>query len=189
MVSRIPNSLPVSPTPKAKIATDSKRRRDSAEDLVLEIRTATGKSWLAEIYRDRILKLRTRSYVFPTPAKRKTMPEIQHTLLGIELKVGQQRMLCPDLATARYLAVFARVGSEAVGIPYDITKISHLADELESSWHRMLLLAGTMTEGRSEAFATRVRSLLIGKVRDEIKQAGAGTKIPEFKQTTKQGRQ
>lgn len=97
-------------------------------------------------------------------------------------------MLCPDLATARYLAVFARAGCAAVAIPYDITKISHLADELESSWHRMLLLIDSVANGRSEAFATRVRSLLIGKVRDAIAQAGAGTRIPEFKQSTKQGR-
>ena len=186
MVSRTP-TLPT----KAKPAKDSKLPGRSAENLLLEIEKAMAESWLPEIYRDRILRLRTRSYIFPSPAKHKTKPatlEIQHTLLGIELKVGQQRMLCPDLATARYLLVFARVGCEAVAIPYDITEISHLADELESSWHRMLLLADNAAEGRSEAFATRVRSLLVGKVRDEIARAGAGTRIPEFKQSTRQGR-
>ena len=148
-------------------------------------------SWLPRIYRERILSLRTRSYVFPAPARPRTKrskPEIQHTLLGIELKIGHQRMLCPDLATARYLAVFARAGCGAIAIPYDITKISHLADELESSWHRMLLLADRLTGNRGEAFATRVRSLLIGKVRDAIDRAGAGARIPEFHQSTKQGR-
>jgi hypothetical protein len=127
--------------------------------------------------------------VFPAPASRRskqTAPEIQHTLLGIELKVGHQRMLCPDLATARYLAIFARVGCAAVAIPYDITRISHLADELDSSWHRMLLLADSLIEDRPESFATRVRGLLIAKVRDEISTAGAGTRIPEFKQSTKE---
>src|SRR6266478_535696 len=76
----------------------------------------------------------------------------------------------------------------AVAIPYDITRISQLADELESSWHRMLLLADSVAQDRSEAFATRVRSLLIGKVRDAISEAGAGTRIPEFNQSTRQGR-
>jgi len=150
-----------------------------------------GESWLPAIYRNRILELRTRSYVFPAPANqrsRQPTPEIQHTLLGIELKVGQKRMLSPDLATARYLAVFARVGCEAIAIRYDITRISHLADELESSWHRMFLLADSLAGDRSEAFATRVRSLLIGKVRDAITGFGAGTRIPEFKQSTKRGR-
>jgi len=96
-------------------------------------------------------------------------------------------MLCPDLSTARYLAVFARAGCRAIAIPYDITKISHLADELESSWHRMLLLADSLTSNRNAAFATRVRTMLIGTVRDAIAAAGAGTRIPEFRQSTKQG--
>jgi hypothetical protein len=154
----------------------------------MEIENTMGESWLPGIYRDRILRLRTRSYVFPAIAK-PSAPQIQHTLLGIELKVGRKRMLCPDLATARYLAVFARAGCAAVAIPYDITKISHLADELESSWHRMLLLADSLAGNRSEAFATRVRRLLIGKVRDAIAVAGAGPRIPEFTQSTRQREQ
>ena len=170
----------------------TKPRGRSADDLLIEIEGTMDASWLPRIYRDRILSLRTRSYVFPEPARPRTKPstpEIQHTLLGIELKVGHQRMLCPDLATARYLAVFARAGCRAIAIPYDITKISHLADELESSWHRMLLMADSLTGSRGEAFATRVRSLLVGKVRDEIDRAGAGARNPEFHQSTKQGRQ
>ena len=97
------------------------------------IREQLGESWLPRIYRERILKLRTRSYQFESdkPAAR---VDIQHTLLGVELKVGRKRLLCPDLATARYLSVFARLGCNGVAVPYDITKISHLADELESSW-------------------------------------------------------
>jgi hypothetical protein len=191
MVSRTPIDPPVPPTPKSKRAGISRARARSAEDVVVEIESTMGESWLPIIYSDRILKLRTRSYAFPVAVKSKgkhSPPEIQHTLLGIELKVGRQRMLCPDLATARYLAVFARVGCAAVAIPYDITRISHLADELESSWHRMLLLSDSVAEGRGESFATRVRSLLVGKVRDAITRAGAGTRIPEFKQSTKQGR-
>jgi len=154
----------------------------------MEIKNTMGESWLPGIYRDRILKLRTRSYVFPSIAK-PSAPQIQHTLLGIELKVGRKRMLCPDLATARYLAVFGRAGCAAIAIPYDITKISHLADELESSWHRMLLLADSLAGNRGEAFATRVRRLLIGKVRDAIAVAGAGPRIPEFTQSTTQREQ
>ncbi|MDX6382854.1 MAG: hypothetical protein QOK48_427 [Blastocatellia bacterium] len=191
MVSRTPIDHAAPPKPKAKGVRTPAVRQRSAEDLLIEIVRTMGESWLPRIYLNRILKLRTRSYSFPAMAKTRgkmVTPEIQHTLLGIELKVGSQRMLCPDLATARYLAVFARAGCAAVAIPYDITRISHLADELESSWHRMLLLITTVAEGRSEAFATRIRSLLIGKVRDEIAQAGAGTRIPEFKQSTKQGR-
>ena len=113
---------------------------------------------------------------FATRAK----PEIHHTLLGIELKVGRRRMLCPDLATARYLAVFARLGCHQVAIPYDITKISQVADELERSWHRMLLLSDKLAADRSSAFRARLRRALIAKVQAEIEQAGAGARIPEF---------
>ena len=112
--------------------------------------------------------------------------EIHHTLLGIELKVGRRRMLCPDLATARYLAVFARIGCRSVAIPYDITKISRLADALDSSWHRMLLISDRLTKARGVAFRARIQRQLIGKVRNEIDDAGAGPRIPEFKQSTKQ---
>src|SRR5213593_2517259 len=95
----------------------------SANDLLPQIEERMGESWLPRIYRERILKARTRSYEFPVLPKNPA-PQIHHTLLGIELKVGRRRMLCPDLATARYLAIFARIGCRSVAIPYDITKIS-----------------------------------------------------------------
>lgn len=144
-----------------------------------------GDSWLPRIYRERIQKMRTRAYEFPALPKN-AAPQIHHTLLGIELKVGRRRMLCPDLATARYLCVFARVGCKAVAIPYDITKISQVADVLESSWHRILLLADESTRQRSETLRARVRRLLIERMRDEITQAGAGARAPEFARSTKQ---
>ena len=158
----------------------------SANELASEIESAMGESWLARIYRERILKMRTRAYEFPALPKT-AAPQIHHTLLGIELKVGKRRMLCPDLATARYLAVFARLGCKAVAIPYDITKISQVADELESSWHRMLLLADSAREMKQE-FRARVGRLLIERVRNEITQAGAGALAPEFTTPTKQRR-
>ena len=150
-----------------------------------QIRTALGDSWLPQVYIERVLKSRTRTYEFPK--LRQNAPiEIHHTLLGIELKAGRQRMLCPDLATARYLSVFARIGCDRVAIPYDITRISLLADELESSWHRTLLVADQISSGRSQAFRARVRRQIIAKVRDEVTRAGAGPRVPEFNQSTKQ---
>jgi hypothetical protein len=158
----------------------------STASYLTEIADQLGDSWLPRVYRERILQIRTRSYQFPALAKG-AAPEIHHTLLGIELKVGSRRLLCPDLATARYLAVFARIGCKAVAVPYDITMISHLADELESSWHRMLLFADSAAGDRTSVFRARILRLLIGKVRDEIDAVGAGARIPEFKQSTKQG--
>ncbi len=147
-----------------------------------------GDSWLPQIYRERVLKLRTRAYEFPAGAKN-AKAEIHHTLLGIELKVGRRRLLCPDLATARYLSVFARIGCRAVAIPYDITRISLVADEFESSWHRMLLTLDRLTVNRSAAFRARIQSQLVAKVRDEIEIAGAGPRIPQFRQSTRPNRQ
>lgn len=149
-----------------------------------QIREQLGDAWLPRIYRERILKLRTRSYHFETANSPKRII-IQHTLLGVELKVGRKRLLCPDLATARYLSVFARLGCKDVAVPYDITKISQLADELESSWYRMLLLADQTGKNQSASFKTRVRGSLIATIRAEITAAGAGTRIPEFKQSTR----
>jgi hypothetical protein len=149
-----------------------------------QIRAKLGESWLSQIYADRVLSTRTRSYHFGGSPRRVGV-EIQHTLLGVELKVGRRRFLCPDLATARYLSVFARVNCNDVAIPYDITQLSRVADELESSWQRMLLL---ISHEVPEALRTRIKGLLIAKLRVEIAEAGAGTAMPEFKQSTRQRR-
>ena len=157
----------------------------SLETYAQLIQEQLGESWLPRIYRERILKLRTRSYHFES-AKPTARVDIQHTLLGVELKVGRRRLLCPDLATARYLSVFARLGCQDVAVPYDITKISHLADELESSWYRMFLLVEQETRAESTRLKTRLRGLLIAKIRADINEAGPGTRVPEFRQSTKQ---
>lgn len=152
----------------------------TAERYAEQILEKLGETWMPRIYRERILRLRTRSYHFET-TNPKARIVIQHTLLGVELKIGRRRLLCPDLATARYLSVFARVGVSDVAVPYDITKISHIADELESSWYRMLLLVEQDSAKESPGLRNRLRGLLIAQVREEITAAGAGARMPEFK--------
>ena len=156
----------------------------TAENSAQKIKEQLAETWLPRIYRERILKLRTRSYHFDSinPSAR---VDIQHTLLGVELKIGRRRLLCPDLATARYLSVFARLGCKDVALPYDITKISHLADELESSWYRMLLLVDQEGRAKSAQFRSRVRGSLVAQIRAEINDAGAGPRVPEFRQSTR----
>jgi hypothetical protein len=153
-----------------------------AETNAEKIQEQLAETWLPRIYRERILKLRTRSYHFQSPHAAAHI-DIQHTLLGVELKIGRKRLLCPDLATARYLSVFARIGCQDVAVPYDITKISRLADELESSWYRMLLLVDQEARGNSARFRSRLRGLLLAKIRADITEAGPGTRVPEFKLT------
>jgi hypothetical protein len=84
------------------------------------------------------------------------------------------------------LQIFARLGCANVAVPYDITKISTLADELESSWHRTLLLFDKMIEEKTSPVRGRMRSSLIKEIRQEIDKIGAGSLMPEFKQSTKQ---
>lgn len=156
-------------------------------DLIAEVKKLMGDQLVSSIYRDRIRTVRTRSYKISVLAKRVDV-EVMHTLLGIELRIGKKRMMCPDLSTARYLAVFARLGVPEVAVPYNITQISKLADDLESSWYKMLMLAEHLTSERSERLRRRVRSDLIKDQCTEIIALGAGPAIPEFNQNTKQRR-
>jgi hypothetical protein len=154
-------------------------------EIVSKIKEALGENWLTVIYREKIRSLRTRAYRLDV-APREHAAEIQHTLLGVELKVGNKRLSCPDLSTARYLQVFARLGCKEIAIPYDITKISHLADELESSWQRTLLLFEEEAKNKTPQIKGKLRAGLIKEIRRELDEIGAGALIPEFRQSTKQ---
>jgi len=157
------------------------------DEVVAEIKRLMGDQLITVIYRDRVRTLRTRSYQLNASAK-KTEVNVMHTLLGIELKIGKKRLMCPDLSTARFLAVFARLGVNEVAIPYDITQISRLADDLESSWYKMLMLAENLTAEQNERMRNRVRTSLIKDQRIEIIALGSGPAIPEFNQNTRQRR-
>lgn len=150
-----------------------------------KIKQNLGDEWLTDIYRLKVRPQRTRAYRLEIP-ERENLVEIQHTLLGVELKVGNIRLSCPDLSTARYLQVFARLGCQEIAVPYDITKISTLADELESSWHRILLLLDEATDEKTASAKGRSRSGLVKDIRHELEEIGAGELMPQFKQTTKQ---
>ncbi len=149
------------------------------------IKEKLGGEWLPELYSSKVRSQRTRSHTLDI-LKRENRAVVQHTLLGIELKVGNKRFQCPDLSTARYLQIFARLGCQEVAILYDITKISAVADELESSWQKTLLILAEETKGKTPSAKGRMRSALIKEMREEIEKIGAGALMPEFKQTTKQ---
>ena len=140
---------------------------------------------VATIYAQKIRAMRTRSCTLEVP-ERENDVRILHTLLGIELKIGRRRFACPDLATARYMRVFARLGCREFAIPYDITRISTLADELETAWQRSLLMLETQSVGLTDPQQKRKRSSLLKSIRSEIAEIGPGDKMPEFNQSTKQ---
>jgi hypothetical protein len=155
--------------------------------LVSEIRARLGDQWIPQIYEDRIRTGRTRSFDLPVKP-RENDPQILYTLLGVELKIGKARVACPDLATARYLSVFTRIGCPKVAVPYDITMLSGFADELETAWHRMLLVFQEHTRRENPQLSGRQRALLIRSIREEISKIGAGAAMPLFNKPTKQRR-
>jgi hypothetical protein len=155
------------------------------QDTLTKETFTAGDETLVEIYAERIRPLRTRSCSIEVP-ERENEAQILHTLLGIELKVGRRRFACPDLATARYMRVFACLGCRSFAIPYDITRISVLADQLETAWQRMLLSLENETRAKSAAAKKRARTLLVKSVRSQIQTIGPGDVMPLFKQSTKQ---
>ncbi len=59
-------------------------------DIVGEIREQLNAEWLPDIYRSKVRTQRTRAHSLEV-ASRENRAIIQHTLLGVELKVGNQR--------------------------------------------------------------------------------------------------
>lgn len=153
-------------------------------DVTLEIREKLGAEWIPEIYRE-IRAGRTRSYRMDVP-ERENRAEIFHTLLGIELKVGKLRLSCPDLSTARFLCVFARIGCKDVAIPYDITKLPAMADEVECAWQKTLLYFEEAAAGKTPQVKGKLRSALVKQMRNEIQKEGAGEMMPLFNTPTRQ---
>lgn len=154
-------------------------------NLIDTIRSQLSEHWIPDIYANRVRPGRTRSHHLGVP-ERENRAEIMFTLLGIELKVGNKRFACPDLATARYLQVFARLGCRDIAVPYDITQISPVADELETAWQRMLLVIANECAGRPVQTFGKTRAAILRQIRMEIAEIGAGELMPEFKKSTKQ---
>ncbi len=152
---------------------------------VLQIQQAVGEYWIPTIYESKIRPMRTRSFELGVPL-RENAPEILHTLLGIELKVGRKRIACPDLQTARYLSIFARIGCAEVAVPYDITQLSTIADDLETAWHRTWLIFDESTSEKTAQAKSRSWAYIVKAMREEIAEIGAGTKMPLFNRSTKQ---
>lgn len=142
------------------------------------VRDALGGEWLPSLYAEKVRSQRTRAYKLDLSV-REHSPEIQYTLLGIELKVGRKRFACPDLATARYLRVFARLGCREFAVPYDISRLPAIADELETAFQRALVVL-------QKNKADESRPKLIKTMRDEINAIGPGEAMPLFDRETKQ---
>lgn len=156
----------------------------TVQDVVQEIKRALDQQWIPRLYSEQIRSIRTRRYQL-NMSRGASMVQISETLLGIELKVGRRRLMLPDRATGRYLSVFARIGLQAVAVPYDITRVARLADQLEAAWQRMMQLVEHYTASRSTRFASLVKAALIRSLRHELNTLGAGQPYPSFATTTR----
>ncbi len=152
---------------------------------VAKIRQSLASDWIPDIYVNQIRTLRTRSIELEIP-ERENKTELLETLLGFELKVGSRRIASPNLATARYLQIFARIGCRNIAIPYDITAIPMICNDLERSWERLIQAVESEGRERSPQQLGKLRASLIRLMRDEIKKAGAGELMPLFNRSTKQ---
>jgi hypothetical protein len=154
-------------------------------DLAAEIRSQMCDDWLPTIYHEKVRSGRTRSVSIDVP-ERENSASIDYTLLGIELKVGKRRFACPDLGTARYMRVFARIGCREFALPYDISKIPAFADEMETSWRRTDLLMKELTPAASPRSISMARSKLMRSIREQLREIGPGELMPVFDRETRQ---
>ena len=154
-------------------------------DNISRIRGELADIWIPSIYQTKIRSQRTRKFSLDIPEK-ENQPSVLYTLLGFELKVGNRRFASPDLATARYLLIFARLGCREFAVPYDITVISPAADELETAWQHMLLKVESTMKGFSPQVRGRTKAGMIRQIRAEIASIGAGELMPLFDRPTRQ---
>ena len=117
----------------------------------------------AACYREQVLTVKNRSVQL---LGRKCEPELMYTFLGYEVKLGQLRVTCPDLVTARYLSLFGKLGLASIQIPYDPTVTSRILPLLETS----LSTIDDLIEAAEPELAARQRRFrrIYAKVRSEL---------------------
>ncbi len=125
----------------------------------------------SEIYSEEVLTRPTRTISLPG---RKCEPRIIYTFLGFELQAGRKRITCPDMATARYLRIFAELGMPSVETPYDPTQTARLLAGLEKGLETMkdLLLAEKLDKNRHQS---KLRRLYRG-IRERLRQSETQSK-------------
>ncbi|MEE8160598.1 MAG: hypothetical protein V3T61_03060 [Acidobacteriota bacterium] len=126
---------------------------------------------LSEIYSEEVLTRPTRTISLPGL---KCEPRIIYTFLGFELQAGRKRINCPDMATARYLRIFAELGMPSVETPYDPTQTARLLAELEQGLETIkeLLLAEKLDKKRHQSKLRR----LYREIRERLRQSETQSK-------------
>lgn len=124
---------------------------------------------LARTYRERVLRSRTRVVSL---LGRKCRPQLLHTFLGFELKMGRKRITCPDMATARYLGLFAELGMPRIHIPYDPTETGRLLDEFERPLQK--IKAYLLEEKAEKKQRQRKTRRIYASIREKLRKGEIG---------------
>ena len=101
---------------------------------VRKVSEQLGERSLSRVYRNEIVKLRSRTVRL---FGRKCRPEVLYTFLGYELKARGKRITCPDEVTVRYLKIFAELGMDQIQIPLDPTQTERYLKPLEQAWQML----------------------------------------------------
>jgi len=101
------------------------------------------------------------------PGRRCRAPRIITTLLGFELQIRDTRISCPDLATAEYLKIFARIGAPELLMPINPTITADILDEMTRIWEKFDAACRKMEAGGQKSKAGRLRGKLKAKIETE----------------------
>ena len=116
----------------------------------------------AESYCKSIQHLKTRKILLPG---RKCSPKIVESFLGYEILIGRKRLTCPDMATARYLKIFAEIGMKEILVPYDPTKTAEFLPGLEKKLDQIKVLVARIGQEKQNKIKLRTA---YKKIRDKL---------------------
>ena len=115
-----------------------------------------------------------RGEVIPHPCRRVNLPgrrcrdpRIIITLLGFELQIRDKRISCPDLATAEYLKIFARIGTPELLMPINPTITADILDEMKRLWENFDAACRKMEADGQKSKAGRLHGKLKEKIESE----------------------
>ena len=95
--------------------------------------------------------------------------QILYTFLGFEVKMGRQRLTCPDMVSARYLRIFGELGMGQVLIPYDPTQTALILDGLEPALDRIkeLLLQAELDRSAHQRALRQIYKMIRQQLSEE----------------------
>ena len=123
------------------------------------------------LYQEKVLAFPHRSVVLT--GRKCSTPRINTTLLGFELQIRDRRFSCPDMATARFLKIFAMIGAGEVKVPLDPTRTAEMLPVFEQGWNEFQATCRKLESENRKKLALRMQGRLQGKAQvSQVKKAG-----------------